>query len=177
MGTTLDVTSTISIQSGNACCVSSMASSALVPETGTTSKAEVRDTGKSTVNISQLSTSSPQHQTCCWKDLALKSLHAQGLNEQNSLAILNSLRESSQKQYTVYINRFMTFCNFESLTDFHPTETVVINCLQSLYDSGLSYSAINTAGSAIKTFLELLNYPVTFTSKFSRFKGQVNPDS
>lgn len=86
------------------------------------------------------------------------------------MTIINSLRKTTQKQYTVYINKFMKFCNFENVSSFQPTEIDVINFLQSLYESGLSYSVINTASSAVKTFLELLNYRIVFSSRLTRFK-------
>lgn len=84
--------------------------------------------------------------------------------------MIGSLRPSTRRQYTVYISKFLKFCNVADICNFMPSEVNVINFLQELYDSGLSYSVINTACSAVKTFLELVDIPVHFTAKLDRFK-------
>lgn len=105
-----------------------------------------------------------------WQNLVLQSNHSSGLTENSVQSIMGSLRSSTQKQYSVYIHKFLRYCNFVEMTSFEPTEVDVINFLQSLFDSGLSYGVINTACSAVKTFLGLVNIPVVFSARISRFK-------
>ena len=63
--------------------------------------------------------------------------------------IMHSLRDSSQKQYKVYINKWLQFCSERKNDPLHPTVTAVLFFLHSLFKSGLSYSALNTARSAV----------------------------
>ncbi|CAH3154125.1 unnamed protein product [Porites evermanni] len=63
--------------------------------------------------------------------------------------IMHSWRDSTQKQYKVYINKWLQFCNERKIDPLHPTVTAVLSFLHSLFKSGLSYSALNTARSAV----------------------------
>ena len=57
--------------------------------------------------------------------------------------------DSTQKQYKVYINKWLQFCTERPQDLLHPTVTAVLSFLHSLFKSGLSYSALNTARSAV----------------------------
>ena len=61
---------------------------------------------------------------------------------------MHSWRDSTQKQHKVYINKWLIFCS-ERKNDPLPTVTAVLFFLHSLFKSGLSYSALNTARSAV----------------------------
>ena len=63
--------------------------------------------------------------------------------------IMHSWRDSTQKQYKVYINKWLQFCSERSHDPLHPTVTAVLSFLHSLFKSSLSYSALNTARSAV----------------------------
>ena len=63
--------------------------------------------------------------------------------------IMHSWRDSTQKQYKVYINKWLQFCSERKIDPLHPTVTAVLSFLHSLFKSGLSYSALNTARSAV----------------------------
>ena len=171
MGTTPTSAKTVSDKSGNDGNLSEVAGSALVPQTGKVGHDKGGNNGQFSSDNSKSAATSSSIYSGGWKDLVFEAHRSQGLNNDCICTIINSLRESTRKQYTVYIDKFLSFSNFQNLSTFHPAEVDVINFLQSLYDSGLSYSVINTASSAIKTFLELINYPIAVTSRFARFKG------
>lgn len=63
--------------------------------------------------------------------------------------IMHSWRDSTQKQYKVYINKWLQFCSEGSHDPLHPTVRAVLSFLHSLFKNGLSYSALNTARSAV----------------------------
>ncbi len=67
--------------------------------------------------------------------------------------IIQSWRPGTQKQYTVYINRWTQFCNTRQINPMLPTVTDVLEFLYSLYEHELSYSTINTARSALTSYL------------------------
>ena len=62
---------------------------------------------------------------------------------------MHSWRDSTQKQYKVYINKWLQFCSERKIDPLHPTVTAVLSFLHSLFKSGLSFSALNTARSAV----------------------------
>ena len=62
---------------------------------------------------------------------------------------MHSWRDSTQKQYKVYINKWLQFCTERQNDPLHPTVTTVPSFLHSLVKRGLSYSALNTARSAV----------------------------
>ena len=65
--------------------------------------------------------------------------------------IMNSWRGSTQKQYTVYINKWIKFCSVRSISHLQPRVNFVLDFLAELFDSGARYSALNTARSALST--------------------------
>lgn len=87
--------------------------------------------------------------------------------------MLKSIRTSTDKQYTTYINKFVTFCRCHKMPLINVEETFVINFLQSLYDSDGGYSLINTASSAVNHFLNLIGNSLKSTAMISKFKKGV----
>ena len=63
--------------------------------------------------------------------------------------IMHSWRDSTHKQYRVYINKWLQFCSEGSHDPLHPTVRPVLLFLHSLFEKDLSYSALNTAHSAV----------------------------
>lgn len=63
--------------------------------------------------------------------------------------IMHSWRDSTQKQYKVYITKWLQFCSERKIDPLHPTVTAVLSFLHCLFKSGLSYSALNIARSAV----------------------------
>ena len=167
---TPDSTRQISINRQDAGSVSGMAITALVPQADESNNASSTSTSECAIVTTRPNASSPRTETPGWKDLIYESQRRSGLSNACIDTMICSLRYSTQKQYTVYVNKFLLYCEFKTLSDFNPSEIGVIQFLQSLYESGVSYSVINTACSAIKTFLELLDIPIVFTTKLARFK-------
>ena len=64
-----------------------------------------------------------------------------------------SWRTSTKKQYHTYINKWLDFCRQRQIDPYKPGLTVALQFLHTLYDNELSYSAINTARSALSTIL------------------------
>ena len=63
--------------------------------------------------------------------------------------IMHSWRDSTQKQYRVCINKWLQFCSEGSRDPLPPTVRPVLLFLHSLFEKDLSYSALNTARSAV----------------------------
>ena len=63
--------------------------------------------------------------------------------------ILQSWRSSTLKQYGSYLRRWFIFCREGEDNPFSPHVNTVLRFLTHLYNSGLSYSAINSARSSI----------------------------
>lgn len=84
--------------------------------------------------------------------------------------MINSLRLSTQKQYTSYIKRFIDYTDCISASNV--SHVHVINYLQYLFDSGLGYASINAASSAVKTYLDMLGVQLNY-DLISRFKKGV----
>ncbi|XP_071165217.1 uncharacterized protein [Mytilus edulis] len=83
--------------------------------------------------------------------LVRESLENKGLSTLTADIILQSWRQSTGKQYGTYFKRWMCFSNKRQTDPLDPSINTVLSFLSSLYDSGLSYSAINTAKSAISS--------------------------
>lgn len=70
--------------------------------------------------------------------------------------IIASLRTTTRRQYSSYIDRFLSFVHGNELSLI--TDVQLVEYLNSLYSQGLGYSALNTARSAVSTLLELCGY-------------------
>ena len=83
----------------------------------------------------------------------MECLQAQGLSAAASDIIVSSLRDSTISQYGCYIDQFCLYMAELGLLLKSVTETHLIEFLTQLFSSGLSYSTVNTARSAVSTFL------------------------
>ena len=63
--------------------------------------------------------------------------------------IMHSWRDSTHKQYRVYINKWLQFCSEGSHDPLRPTVRPLLLFLHSLFEKGLSYSALNRARLAV----------------------------
>ena len=59
------------------------------------------------------------------------------------------MNDNLDKQYRVYIDKWLQFCSDGSYDPLRPTVRPVLSFLHSLFQKGLSYSALNTARSAV----------------------------
>ena len=69
--------------------------------------------------------------------------------------LMASWREGTSKQYHTYLSKWNQYCRDKNIDVFQPGVTNGIEFLVSLYKSGLGYSAINTARSALSSILIL----------------------
>lgn len=79
-------------------------------------------------------------------------MEAKGIPDEVKQVMLQSLRDSTQKQYSTYLKRWEQFCCERKISRNDITVNNVLKFLMSLYTSGLKYSAINTARSALSCF-------------------------
>lgn len=66
---------------------------------------------------------------------------------------MKSWRRSTHKQYGIYINKWFQFIDGKVDRSDKVSVNLVIEYLTSLHKSGLSYSALNTARSALSSFV------------------------
>ena len=71
--------------------------------------------------------------------------------------LMASWRSGTTKQYQTYLRKWQEYCEEHKLDKFKPGTGNAIEFLVSLYNSGLGYSAINTARSALSTVLIMEN--------------------
>ena len=78
-----------------------------------------------------------------------KIQHYGGLNVSDITILVASLKESTRKKYNPYQQKWHTYCQENNINPVTPNITNVLDFLSNLYDQGLSYSAINSAKSAV----------------------------
>ena len=71
--------------------------------------------------------------------------------------IKNNWRGTTQKQYSTYLNKWMTFCKDHNHNAYVTPITTVLEFLHKLYKEGLGYSTLNTAHSALSSFVIVEN--------------------
>ena len=82
-----------------------------------------------------------------------EALQEQGISRQASDIIMSSWRNSTKSQYTPYIKGWVDFARGESCDTHAPPVSKVLDYLTSLYARGVQYSCINTARSALSSFV------------------------
>ena len=78
------------------------------------------------------------------------------------------------KQYRVYLDKWRTFATARNENSIHPSVANVFDFLKQLHDTGSSYSAINSARSALSAAVELADSPYT-VGEHPLIKRLVNP--
>ena len=84
-------------------------------------------------------------------------LRMQDISERACEIILSSWRKGTTKQYRVYLDEWTQHASQRNQDPSTPTVANFIDFLTDLYDSGMSYSAINSARSALSAAVELSN--------------------
>ena len=69
--------------------------------------------------------------------------------------IIQARRHSTKKQYECYLREWLKFSGSPEIDPLQPSINVVIEFLYDLYKSGVQYSGIGTARSALSGFLSL----------------------
>ena len=93
--------------------------------------------------------------------LVRKSLEGRGLSESATSLILQSWRRGTQQQYKPFIAKWQQYCSQRKINPFSATLEHGINFLAELYQTGIGYSALNTARCALST--------ICFTSEHYTF--------
>ena len=88
-----------------------------------------------------------------------KIQHYGGLNvsDTTNSILVASLRESTRKKYNPYQQKWHIYCQENNINPVTPNITV-LDFLSNLYDQGLSYSAINSAKSALSHIILIPPY-------------------
>ena len=84
-----------------------------------------------------------------------KSLQSRGISQATQDIILNSWRTATQKQYRVYLEKWQSSADRRAVDPLHPSVKDALEFLQELYERGLGYSCLNTARSALSSFIVL----------------------
>ena len=74
-----------------------------------------------------------------------------------------------KKQYSTYFKRWQEFTRKWTIDPLRPSVNQVLDFLAELFESGLQYSAVNTARSALSTFLTVDNVPIGCHPLLKRF--------
>ena len=88
-----------------------------------------------------------------------KALQSQGISPDDIDILMQSWRDSTKKQYRVYYQKWMLFCSGRKCDALSPTIGEVLDFLTDLHKSGLGYSAMNTARSALSSIIKIDNIP------------------
>ena len=84
-----------------------------------------------------------------------RSYKAKGISESACNLLMASWRPGTQKQYQVYIQKWSNFCAQRKINHNQPIVEQDLEFFTRLYAQGLSYSAINTARSALSSYIIL----------------------
>ena len=110
--------------------------------------------------VSARSTTSPGTKTTTNGLLLVRTkLTNMGVSLRSQEIIETSWRNSTTKQYNVYLLKWIDFAKTHSINVISPTIAQVLNFLTHLFDSGLGYSALNTAMSALSSTVTLHKEP------------------
>ena len=80
-------------------------------------------------------------------------LKEKGFSSDASRLFMQSWRPATQAAYNVYINKWKVYCASHGVDPLQPSTTHVCNFLAHLFHEGASYSTINTARSALSSFV------------------------
>ena len=93
---------------------------------------------------------------CCMADLAT-ALRAQGLPEDSIEIYMSSWKGGTTKQYDVYLEKWTRYCVEQKVHPAKPSIFDVMKFCTHLYNQNLSYSAINTARSALSAYVHKID--------------------
>ena len=86
-----------------------------------------------------------------------QSIQDRGISDSATRLIMASWRKGTKKQYGTYIKKWTNFCCHRQIDHIQPTIAEVLDFLTTLFEQGLTYSAINTARSALSSYIVLEN--------------------
>ena len=87
--------------------------------------------------------------------LVRRLLACQGLSKEGSEIIGKSWRSGTAKQYRTYLQKWDLFCSRRNIDPLHPPIQEGMNILAELFSTGIGYSCLNTARSALSSIITL----------------------
>ena len=136
---------------------SNMANTVLVATNFRTSNSQTHSSTPTArpVDVASLRRTAPSEESVKDDGMSIvrQCFRAKGISEQASNILMQSWRGSTKKQYSCYIKQWITFCLEKQVDTTSPHVNSVLDFLTELYNKGLTYSAINTARSALSTFI------------------------
>ena len=132
--------------------------SSLVPQVATSIDRLSSYSSKGTKNTtppiqSGESTSSSQESHASGVQIIRNSLTARGISQKAAKVILQSWRQSTHKQYSVYLKKWLLFCSSRGFDPYKATPAQALDFMTDLFEQGLGYSAMNTVRSALSQVL------------------------
>jgi hypothetical protein len=73
--------------------------------------------------------------------------------------LLSSWKEATSRQYHICLLKWCTYCWERNINPFSPCLSEDLSLLTLLFSTGIGYSALNTARSALSTFIVCDNLP------------------
>ena len=124
------------------------------PTTNTTSKGQ-----RHSVSTQQPTGTPPTSQETVSDSMSLvrRYLNGKGLSTTATKNMEESWRSGTRKQYATYLQKWKRYCSSRGVDPICPSVEDGINFLAELYNSGIGYSAINTARSAVSSIVTLPN--------------------
>ena len=83
-----------------------------------------------------------------------------GLSRTAAKIIMNSWWDKTRRQYSVYLRKYVAFCDTNNLKPFDQNEQTLVKFLTFLFRRKYGYSAINTARSAVSSVTGLGRQPL-----------------
>ena len=68
---------------------------------------------------------------------------------------MHSWRNSTKRQYWSYVQKWLHFCVEKHVNPMSPSVSVVLDYLASLFHASIGYSGLNTARSALSSFVAI----------------------
>ena len=135
---------------------SSLARPALVPKnhesTNPSPSASPIGSAHSSLQSQSCSQTSPKPSSSCLSHIR-RFYEKQNFSKESIEILCASWRNSTKYQYEIYFKKWISFCNRQNLDPFSYNEINCVHFLTELFHQNKSYSAINTARSALSTFL------------------------
>ncbi|PFX19085.1 hypothetical protein AWC38_SpisGene16515 [Stylophora pistillata] len=112
---------------------------------GTKNTAPPFQSGESTPSSQEAHPSSVQ--------IIRNSLTARGISQKAAKVILQSWRETTHRQDSIYLRKWPLFCSSRGFDPYKATPAQVLDFLTDLFEQGLGYSAMNTVKSPLSQVL------------------------
>lgn len=135
-----------------------MESSDLVPTTSTnagghSSHTTVHNKSAPPSPGSKTKTPPPSKNETVGMSLVRQRLESKGVQGRSADVIMCAWRSSTKRHYDTYYKKWVQFCHRRKITPLCPNGDTLLEFLTELYDNGYSYTALNSARSAVSAIL------------------------